>query len=92
MAAKPIIIVPPGGFQGFAEQTIATQALLGSKAGRRTRPRRKKAKKKSKRVARRKPASATKRKSPRRKSGRLKKGSPEARRRMAQLRKMRKKK
>lgn len=85
-AGKPF--VPPGGFAGFAQQTAATQALVSRPKKKR---RRKVARKRPtrRRVAKKRPArrkaTATRR---RRKTGRLKKGSPEAKRRMAQLRRM----
>lgn len=74
-------IVPPGGFAGFAQQTIANQRALGTRvgAGGGTRKRRKK-----KTVAK-------KRASPRRakKGGKLKKGSAAAKAYMAKIRKKR---
>ena len=78
--------VPPGGFAGFAQQTPAVQAMLAKTP-------RKKARKKKKPAtgARSAPKKkATPRKSTAKKGGRLKKGSPEAKRRMAQIRKLRK--
>lgn len=83
------VFVPPGGFAGFAQQTVAVQALLGNATRRKTT--RKKAKRKKGSATRR--ASTTRAASPRRKKkrkGPLVKGSPEARRRMKQLRAMRK--
>lgn len=80
---QPLLI--PGGFMGNAQQTPAVQALLSKRAPttrRKKRTTKKKAAKKrpaKKRVARR---AAPK--------GRLVKGSAAAKRRMAQLRKMRK--
>lgn len=85
MAAKPILFIPPGGFQGFAQQTIAVQALV-SKPTRRRGKKKTRKKRANKKTAKRRPRTAA------RKSGRLKKGSPEAKRRMAKLRAMQKKK
>lgn len=80
-AKKPFI--PPGGFAGFASQTVAVQALL-RRPTRKKRVTKKRAKKKVTRRA------ATRRTGTRRKKrgGRLVKGSPAAKRRMAALRKM----
>jgi hypothetical protein len=83
-------IIPPGGFAGFSQQSQATQALFSAAIGKKTpRKKRKTSARPATRKARKKPAVRKRR---RKASGRLKKGSPEARRRMAQLRKMRKKK
>lgn len=81
MPAK--LFVPTGGFAGFAQQTPAVQALLKKKRAAKKRPAKKR------RVTR---APAKKRPAKKRVAtkGRLKKGSPAAKRRMAQLRKMRK--
>lgn len=85
--------VPPGGFLGWASQTMAVQALLGRPATRkRASPRRKKRAPPRGRPARRKPA-ATRRKTTAKKSARparMVKGSAAAKRHMAKLRKMRK--
>lgn len=81
------IIVPPGGFAGFAQQTPATQALFqraGSKGGKRSAKRRKTAKRKT---AKRK---TTRRTTKRRKAARLVKGSAAAKRYMARIRRKRK--
>lgn len=91
MAARGpgIPLVPPGGFAGFAQQTPAVQALL--------RPPARRKKKTKKKTAKRRPGvGAGGKKSPRTTSrakpnGRLIKGSAEAKRRMAQIRKKRKK-
>ena len=86
--AEPII--PPGGFIGFGQQTMATQALLRKK---RTTKKRRAKKKPARRGAR---VSATRRKSPakkrvaRKKPARLVKGSRAAKAHMAKLRRMRK--
>jgi len=84
----PIPIIPPGGFQGFAQQTPAVQALLRRPAAtrRKTGGRRKKTTRKKatgrKRRATAKPARN-------RRAARLVKGSAAAKRHMAKLRKMR---
>lgn len=83
--------VPPGGFAGFAQQTPAVQSLLRKK-----RPARKKAKKKTAKrravgVGARGKKPVVRRAAPKKAAGkRLVKGSPAAKRRMAQLRRMRK--
>ena len=91
MPTRPI--VPPGGFAGWNQQTPATQALLSRpkkkrrrKVAAKKRPTRRRS---TRTTTRRKPARASTR---RKKTGRLKKGSPEAKRRMAQLRRMQKRK
>lgn len=81
------MIVPPGGFAGFAQQVPAVQRKVGSAIrGVRTNGKR--------RTGRKKKAAAAgrKRRSGKRKSGRglLKKGSAAAKRYMAKIRKMRK--
>ena len=79
--------VPPGGFAGFAQQTQAVLAMISKTP-------RKKAKKKraTKKAPTTRARSATKKKpAARKKSGRLVKGSAEAKRRMAEIRKKRKK-
>lgn len=88
------IFVPPGGFQGFAEQSIATKALLSSglKPARRKASTRKKPIRRKKTAVRRKRTPAKRRRRPAvlgRKRARLVKGSPAAKRHMAKLRKMR---
>ena len=83
--------IPPGGFAGFAQQTPAVQALVRG-------PVRRKRKKVTRRKATRRARTATtrRRRVSRKTTGRKKKpaymvkGSPAAKRRMAQLRKMRK--
>jgi hypothetical protein len=85
---KPIF-VPPGGFQGQAQQSLAVQQLLRKK--RTTKKRRKKAKRQG--VGARAPGQTrTRRKTARKKAApaRLVKGSAAAKRHMANLRKMRK--
>lgn len=85
------LIVPPGGFYGFAQQTQATQAMFqragrlgGLRSAAKRKRRRKSAKKKAARVGVKRRRS---RKSPRR----LVKGSAAAKRYMARIRKMRRK-
>lgn len=82
------IIVPPGGFAGFAQQTPATQLLFqraGRKGGQRSAAKRKRAKAK-------RAAPMRKRKSAKRgKKARLVKGSAAAKRYMASIRRKRKK-
>lgn len=82
--------VPPGGFAGFSQQTPAVQALLRKKTTRKKRKKTKTTRRpgvgaRGKASTNRRPAKKTR--SPK---GRLKKGSPAAKKRMAQLRKMRK--
>ena len=83
------IVVPPGGFAGFAQQTAATQELfrragrLGGQATQRKR-RRKSAKKKAVR------ASGKRRTRRAGKKARLVKGSAAAKRYMAKIRRKRK--
>jgi len=95
------IFVPPGGFQGFAEQTLAVKTLVSSRA----KPSRRKARTR-KTIKRRKPSPARFRAAPpgrrrapsrkpstlrkRKKPQRLVKGSAAAKRHMAKLRRMRK--
>ena len=91
-----IIFIPPGGFMGFAQQSVATKQLVQSAAGkgagrartkRRSPPgpvkRRKRVTTRKKRVVRRRRNGA--------KPARLVKGSAAAKRHMAKLRRMRKK-
>ena len=87
------IIIPPGGFVGWGGQTPAVQALLARPGTRRKR--KKKTTRRRKTTARRAPtrrAPARRRKTTarRKKPAYMVKGSPAAKRRMAQLRKMRK--
>jgi hypothetical protein len=91
LGVKPVsIVVPPGGFAGFAQQTAATQELfrragrLGGQATQRKR-RRKTAKKKAVR------ASGRRRTRRAGKPARLVKGSAAAKRYMASIRRKRKK-
>lgn len=82
------IVVPPGGFAGFAQQTAATQALFqraGRKGGLRSARKRRKTKAKTKR------AKTTRRRTTRGKKARLVKGSAAAKRYMASIRRKRKK-
>jgi hypothetical protein len=84
-----MIVVPPGGFAGFAQQTPATQALFqrAGRTGMRTGTRRK-------RRTKAKRASAPKRKTTRRarakRPARLVKGSRAAKAYMAKIRRKRK--
>ena len=87
MQRKPFI--PPGGFQGFSQQTLAVQAMLNKPrrtARKTTRRKRAAPVKRRKRV----PGPVGKRRAPRKKKpARLVKGSVAARRHMAKLRRMR---
>lgn len=89
--------IPPGGFFGFAQQTVAVKALI-----QRPKARRKPAGRRTARtriggpVKRRKRATVTRKKrrvvrSRAAKPARMVKGSPAAKRHMAKLRRMRKK-
>lgn len=87
------VIVPAQGFQGLAQQSVATQAIWNKRGARAGTSKRTAAKKK--RVAKRAPAKrkpAKKRAAKKRATGRahLVKGSAAAKRHMARLRKMRK--
>lgn len=89
------VLVPPGGFLGWASQSVATQALLA----RSNRPStRRKTTRRKKRTTKRAPARRRKTTARRKTARRTKrpaymvKGSAAAKRRMAQLRKMRRKK
>jgi hypothetical protein len=91
------IVVPPGGFAGFAQQTQATQQLFaraGRKGGlasaRRRRARSSAAPRRPVRSSARRASSRRVRSSSRRGPARLVKGSAAARRHMARLRRMRK--
>lgn len=85
------IIVPPGGFQGFAQQTPATQVLF-QRAGRTAGPRSAVSRVRRRRKARTKAKSApaVRRRARTAKKARMVKGSAAARRHMAKLRRMRK--
>ncbi len=91
------IIVPPGGFAGFAQQTPATQRLFSQAAGRRggqttQRRRRRKAKAAAampRRRRRRSAAAAPRRRRSSRRPARLVKGSAAAKRYMASIRRKR---
>jgi hypothetical protein len=82
------IIVPPGGFAGFAQQTPATQAMF-QRAGR-TGGQRSAAVRRRRRRTKAKSAPTVRRRSRRAKVARLVKGSAAAKRHMARIRKMRK--
>jgi len=81
---KPSMRIPPNGFAGSGQQTPAVQTLVNRALRKKVR-RKRKAKKRATSTRRRSP---TRRK--KKKTGRLKKGSPAAKRHMAQLRKMQK--
>ena len=86
-----MLIVPPGGFAGFAQQTPATQALFqraGRVGGATTRRRKRRTKAKTKRAARARSAAPRTRK--RAKAKRLVKGSRAAKAYMAKIRRKRK--
>jgi len=90
------IIVPPGGFAGFAQQTPATQRLFSQAAGRRggqttQRRRRRKARAAAmpRRRRRRSAAAAPRRRRSSRRPARLVKGSAAAKRYMASIRRKR---
>jgi len=80
--------IPPNGFAGFGQQSVATQQLVGGALAKKTRRKRKKVTKKktTRRTTRRKAATRKKRG---RKPARLVKGSAAAKRHMAKLRRMR---
>jgi len=84
-----MLVIPPGGFAGFAQQTPATQALFqraGRKGGLRSAAKRRRStKKKAVRATGRKRRTRTTRKA------RLVKGSAAAKRYMASIRRKRKK-
>lgn len=89
-----MIIVPPGGFAGFAQQTPATQALFqraGRVGGMRSAAKRRRRKKTAARAAPRRRKSV-RRRALRAKKGRLVKGSAAAKRYMAKIRRKRKRK
>lgn len=80
------LVIPPGGFAGFAQQTPATQALFqraGRVGGQRSAAKRRKRKKSAAKKT-------TRRKTTRRKRARLVKGSAAAKRYMASIRRKRK--
>jgi hypothetical protein len=88
------IFIPPGGFAGFAQQTVAVQSALSRRAKpkRRARTTRKSPVRRKKTVARKRRAAPASRKRARASSrpARLVKGSAAAKRYMAKIRKMRK--
>jgi len=91
LGGSPVsIVVPPGGFAGFAQQTAATQALFqraGRKGGKRSATKRRR-----KATAKRASAPKRKRRAPaKRGKARLVKGSAAAKRYMASIRKKRRK-
>jgi len=88
-SVKAPIVVPPGGFAGFAQQTPATQALFqrsGRVGGKRSAAKRRRKRAKTAKTATRKTA---RRRSAR--PARLVKGSPAAKRYMAKIRRKRRK-
>ena len=88
----PHIVVPPGGFAGFAQQSPATQAMFSKAAGR-LGGRRSAAKRRRRKAAAAKSGPRrrkSRRTSGRRRGARLKKGSAAAKRYMAKIRRMRK--
>lgn len=88
--SMPNLIVPPGGFAGFAQQTAATQALF-QRAGR-IGGMRSASKRRRKRKASNAGASKKRRRTSSRRKQKLVKGSAAAKRFMANLRKRRKRK
>jgi len=84
-------LIPPGGFIGFGSQTPAVQALLRSPA---TRKKRRTTTRRKKTTTRRRKKAPTRRRrtTTRKKPARLVKGSLAAKRHMAKLRRMRRKK
>lgn len=85
---KPPIVVPPGGFPGFAQQTPATQRLFaqaGRLGGRTTAARRRRKKKTTTAKAAKRPRNRTKIR-----AKRLVKGSAAAKAYMAKIRRKRK--
>lgn len=85
MIRKPFI--PPGGFQGFAQQSQAVQAILRGKSPTRKKRRTTKKRTAKKRVVKKR---ATARRRTTKQPARMVKGSAAAKRHMAKLRKMRK--
>lgn len=87
------IVIPPGGFAGFAQQTPATQALFaraGRRGGRMTqRRRRRKLRARKNSGTRRVKSRRTARRASARKPARLVKGSAAAKRYMAKIRRKR---
>jgi len=83
------LIVPPGGFAGFAQQTPATQLLFNKRAKKASPVRRKR---KAKTTAKKKPVrrASAKRKAAPKRGNKFVKGSAAAKRHMARLRAMRK--
>jgi len=99
---RPLLFIPPNGFAGFAEQTLAVKAQLSTKGA--TRPRRKTRasatkkrkpaapKRRARKTVARKVSKKTRRRNPKKKQlKRMVKGSDAARRHMKKLRNMRKK-
>jgi len=91
------MFIPPGGFQGFAQQTPAVQAMVGRKKARKKRRKKRATRKRATPSSlpgrtRRAPANRRRAARPgtRKKPARLVKGSAAAKRHMAKLRRMRK--
>jgi len=87
MPQRLLKFVPPGGFRGFQDQTIAAQQQIANKIGSVARSASGGGRKRRKKA---KPARAVKRRASRR-GGKFTKGSAAAKRHMAKLRRMRKK-
>jgi len=90
--ARMRLLVPPGGFAGFAQQTPATQNLFqrAGRIGGKTTQRRRRKKNGPARGSARRSTRRVKRTSGR--ASRMTKGSAAAKRHMAKLRRMRKRK
>ena len=84
-----MIVVPPGGFAGFAQQTPATQALFSRASGRVSGTARRR-KRRAKTTKARKTTRAKRRTTTKRKAARLVKGSRAAKAYMAKIRRKRK--
>lgn len=90
MATRRAMVIPPGGFAGFGQQSPATQQLFSQAArlgSTRTGPKRRRRKAKAKRAA---PKRRRKTAAPRKGRARLVKGSAAAKRYMAKIRRKRK--
>lgn len=84
------IVVPPGGFAGFAQMTQASQRALGGAGTRRSSSTRKRSKRSRKSSAARSKGPKRRRGPAKRGKSRLVKGSAAAKQYMAKLRKLRK--
>ena len=88
MPDRKKIFVPPGGFMGFVQQSVATQALIQGQGRRKTKKKRATKKRAAKKSPRRK---TTPRKTgAKKKPARMVKGSAAAKRHMKKIRNMRK--